>query len=768
MERQIVPGVLSGMGGIDVRQRADRAHGAWPAFDVVASKLRRPPARPGTVRRAPLIDRLALEDSRPVVSVVAPPGYGKTTLLSQWAERGGKAFAWVSVDERDNDPKVLLSYVAEALHAVQPVGGQVFDALASPRSSVPGSVVPRLGSAFWSMTTPVVLVLDDVHLLRNRECRDALSVLADHVPPGSRLALAGRSEPPLRVARLRAEGRILEIGPADLSLTREEAASLLRQAEVALAADEVAALHQRTEGWPVGLYLAALYLREGGSLGGAAVSFGGGDRLVSEYMESEFLATISRRYRVFLTRTAVLERMSGSLCEAVLDLPGSAVALAELARSNLLLVPLDRRGVWYRYHHLFRDMLLAELERLEPGLMPVLRRRAAAWCVDNGRAEEALEYAIAAGDAELAVRLAQDLFRPTYRQGRVATLQRWLRWLESRGVLGRYPSAAVWAALLAMQTGRPAEAERWADVVDRWQYGAGARPDDPAAEAWAAILRAVLCRGGVDQMRADADEAVHRCAASGIVAPVVALCQGIARVMSGDPAGADASFADATGDGEAGWEVGAPDVLAEILSERSLLAMARGAWSQAEALAGQAGAVLRDAGIEDPLACAVQARMAAHRGEAAAARRELVRAQRLRSLLTYAQPHLAVQVRIELARVHLALADAAGARTLLREIDEVLRRRPGLGTLAGEAGELRARLAAERAPGAPGASSLTAAELRVLPMLATHLSFPEIGAEVFLSPHTIKSQAMSVYRKLGASSRSQAVARARELGLLEG
>src|SRR5579875_1422842 len=157
MERQIVPGVLSGMGGIDVRQRA---------------------------RRAPLIDRLALEDSRPVVSVVAPPGYGKTTLLSQWAERGGKAFAWVSVDERDNDPKVLLSYVAEALHAVQPVGGQVFDALASPRSSVPGSVVPRLGSAFWSMTTPVVLVLDDVHLLRNRECRDALSVLADHVPPG--------------------------------------------------------------------------------------------------------------------------------------------------------------------------------------------------------------------------------------------------------------------------------------------------------------------------------------------------------------------------------------------------------------------------------------------------------------------------------------------------------------------------------------------------------------------------------------------------------
>ena len=157
------------------------------------------------------------------MSVVAPAGYGKTTLLSQWAERNGQAFAWVSVNEQDNDPKVLLTYVAKALDAVQPVGGRVFDALASPASSVPGSVVPRLGSAFSSMTSQVVLVLDDVHLLRNQECRAALSVLADHVPGESRLVLAGRTEPPLRIARLRAEGRIVEIGPGDLSLTREEA-----------------------------------------------------------------------------------------------------------------------------------------------------------------------------------------------------------------------------------------------------------------------------------------------------------------------------------------------------------------------------------------------------------------------------------------------------------------------------------------------------------------------------------------------------------------
>src|SRR5690349_4372721 len=329
----------------DVRQRDGRPRGTdMPVSDLVASKLRRPLVRPGTIHRLRLIERLARGDRCPIVSVVAPPGYGKTTFLSQWAEQNGQSFAWVAVDEGDNDPKVLLTYVAKALDAVEPIDKRVFDALASPASSVPGSVVPRLGAAFSSMTSPVALVLDDVHALHNRECRAALSVLADHVPGGSQLALAGRAEPPLRIARLRAEGKILEIGPSDLSLTRGEAASLLGDAGLELGEDDTAELHRRTEGWPAGLYLAALYLKEGGPLASAAVSFGGRDRLVSEYMESELLARISRQQRVFLTRTAVLERMCGPLCEAVLELPGSAATLAQLAQSNLLLAPLDRQG----------------------------------------------------------------------------------------------------------------------------------------------------------------------------------------------------------------------------------------------------------------------------------------------------------------------------------------------------------------------------------------------------------------------------------------
>jgi LuxR family maltose regulon positive regulatory protein len=283
------------------------------------------------------------------------------------------------------------------------------------------------------------------------------------------------------------------------------------------------------------------------------------------------------------------------------------------------------------------------------------------------------------------------------------------------------------------------------------------------------VLRTFLCRRGVEQMRADADEAVRRFAAQSFVTPAPAFLQGIARILCGDLDGGDASLEDGVSVGE---QAGAHEDVALALCERSLVAMARSEWDRAEVLADQARAVLRRAGIEEsyatPLVSAVQARAAMHRGDLPAARQQLLSAQRLRPLLTYALPYFAVQARIELIRVHLALADLAAARTLMREVDELLKRRPGLGNLAGEAQALQTRLSKERGPTAPGASALTAAELRLLPMLSTHLSFPQIAAELFLSRNTIKSEAMSLYRKLGASSRNQAVARSRELGLLEG
>jgi len=498
------------------------------------------------------------------------------------------------------------------------------------------------------------------------------------------------------------------------------------------------------------------------------VSFGGGDRLVSEYVESEFLARISRRQRVFLTRTAVLERMCGPLCETVLDLPGSAAALTGLARSNLLLVPLDRRGKWYRYHHLFRDMLLAELHRVEPDLVPSLQRRAAEWYARNGEPEQALEYWMKAGDVAAAAPLIGALTFAAYQRGMAATAERWLGWLDDHADMENYPAVAVLAAALSAVTGKATDADRWAKTAERGAAVARLPDGSLSIEPWLALIRALLCQQGPEQMRADAELAASTIAAGSFWRATPILLRGMAHLIAGEVDRADVFFEDAVAEARAAG--GATDACV-ALAERSLLAMASGAQDVAGRHLAEARAVARQANLEDyppvTIMYAVAARLALHGADRPRARSELTRAQRIRPALTYALPHLAVQARLELARCHLALADAAAARILLREVDEILIRRPGLGAFARHAEDLRAELSRARGPSAAGASALTAAELRLLPLLSTHLSFPEIAAEVFLSPHTIKSQSRSLYRKLGASSRSQAVTRARELALLD-
>ena len=578
---------------------------------------------------------------------------------------------------------------------------------------------------------------------------------------------AGPSRP-LRIARLRAEGKVLEVGPGDLSLTREEVFSLLRNVDLTLGEDDVAELYRRTEGWPAGLYLAALYLKEGGPFGSAAVSFGGDDRLVSEYLESEFLARISRRHRTFLTRTAVLKRMCGPLCDAVLDMSGSTSALADLERSNLLLVPLDGRGDWYRYHHLFRDVLLAELHRQEPGLVPVLQRRAAQWYERNREPEVALEYWMKAGEVDSAARLVGALAFLSYQRGRIETVERWLGWLEDRAAMESYPAIAVLAAVFCALTGKPAQAERWADVAERAAAATSLPGGSPSIEPWLALIWALLCRDGVEQMRADAELAARTMAPGSFWRITAMMYRAAAHLMAGDLDRADVLFGDVVAEGQAAGIMFGPCI---ALAERSLLAITSGDWELGRRYLSEARSLARGGNLEDyppvTILYAVAARMALHEADRPRAEAELTRAQRLRPGLTYAVPHMAVQARIELARCHLALFDLGAARTLLREAEEILVRRPRLGVFVRQAADLRAELSRARGSPALGASALTTAELRLLPMLSTHLSFREIAEEMFLSRHTVKAEAMSIYRKLGASSRSQAVGRARELALLD-
>jgi LuxR family transcriptional regulator, maltose regulon positive regulatory protein len=474
----------------------------------------------------------------------------------------------------------------------------------------------------------------------------------------------------------------------------------------------------------------------------------------------------------FLTRTAVLERLCGPLADAVLDATGSAEVLASLEDSNLLVVPLDRQRRWYRYHHLFGELLLAELERREPELVPQLHVRAAGWLEANGLPELAIDHAQAAGDADRVARLVATLAQPTYAAGRVDTARRWLAWLEDRGLVERYPPVAVLGSWVQALVGRPAAALRLADAAERrpepatGSSGTQTPPDGSTMESHQAMLRALLCRDGVDRMRTDAQAAQAGLVDASRWRVTALLLEGVADMLTGEVDRADQVLANAA---EVGTDARAWPAASTALAERCVLAIGRGDWDQAELLAGQALAVLQDGRLDDYLMGALVYVMAAHtalhRGELAAARGHLARAARLRPLLTHAIPTLAVQTLLELGRVYLALADLAGARAVLRQARDILQLRPDLGTLPAQIDDLRSRLDMGRDV-TTGASSLTTAELRLLPLLATHLTFREIGQRLYLSHNTVKTQAISIYRKLGANSRGQAVHLGQKIGLL--
>jgi LuxR family maltose regulon positive regulatory protein len=637
---------------------------------------------------------------------------------------------------------------------------------------VAGTVLPRFVSAVGAMADPVALILDHVELLENPECLDAVAELALALPAGSRLALAARRPPGLPVALLRAQGQVVEIGVEELAMDAREARALLEAADVALSDAEMTELIGRTEGWPVGLYLAALARKAGGRRRDAGARFSGEDRFVADYLHSELLAQLPPERVAFLTRTAVLERMCGPLCDAVLATKGSGEVLASLEESNLLVVPLDRHRRWYRYHHLFGELLLAELERREPELVPQLHVRAASWLEANGLPEAAIDHAQAAGDADRVARLVAALAQPTYAAGRVDTARRWLAWLEEQGLVERYPPVAVLGAWLQALVGRPAGALRWAVAAERRpEAAAGAvgtqtPADGSTMESHQAMLRALLCRDGIGRMRADARAALAGLGPASQWRVTALALEGVAGMLAGEGDRADPVLADAV---EVGTDASAWPATSTALAERCVLAIARGNWTQAEALAGQALAILQAGRLDDyimsPLVRAMAARTALRRGDLAAAREHLARAARLRPLLTHAIPWLAVQTLLELGRAYLALEDLAGARAVLRQARDIARLRPGIGTLPAQVQELRSRL--DTAHGATtGASSLTTAELRLLPLLATHLTFREIGERLYLSQHTVKTHAISIYRKLGASSRGQAVQRVQDIGLL--
>jgi LuxR family maltose regulon positive regulatory protein len=736
-------------------------------FPLLESKLTPPPLRQGTIQRTALVNRLRAARGAAVTAVTAPPGYGKTTLLAEWASRDDRPLAWLSLDETDNDPVTLLTYLAAALDRVAPLDASVFHALSS-RGAPVRSMVARIGQSLAERGTPVVLVLDDVHLVKDRTAVDTLRAFAEQLPAESQVALASRRTPSLPLARLRAEGRLFEIGVEELRLTDKEAGALLRAAVVDLTPAEVVELNHHAEGWPAGLYLAALSLRATGGPRPAA-RFGGADRFVSDYFRLELLSSLPNRDVRFLTRTSLLDRMCGSLCDAVLETSGSAGELESLERSNLFLVPLDHERRWYRYHHLFRDMLRDELQRREPELVVSINTRAADWSEASGDPESAIAYADATGDRDRVVALVGAAAVPVYQSGRFATVERWLTRLDDAELLERHPAIAVLGAWMHALGGRPEAADRWADAVARSDVDVRMPDGSLSTSSWQALLRTVMCRDGVERMRADAQTALATIASGSTWRSYALLALGVSHVLAGDADGADPILADVF---ELATVTSTIDIASIALAQRSLLAADRGDWPAAEELALRARDIVHDARLDDYVASAMafvaSARSALRHSDWVRARDDMERAGRLVPQLTYALPWLAVQVRLELTRAHLSLADSAGAETLLTEVDELLARRPALGVLRWQASGLRAQLeSVVRRPDGGWPATLTAAELRLLPLLTTHLSFREIAEHLCVSRNTVKTQAISVYRKLGVSSRSDAIVRATELDLID-
>jgi len=733
-----------------------------PSFPLVEAKLHPPASRPGTVPRDRLIRLLTAEPRSPIVSVIAPPGYGKTLLLAEWAAREDRPVAWLTIDDFDNVPSVFLSYLAAAIDRIEPIDESFLSAIAASGSRILAAAIPRLASELHRSGRPAVLMLDDVQRLVDRTCLDALSALLDHLPPGFQVAIAARTAPDLAFGRLRADRDLLEISRDDLALDLLETEALASAAGRLLRPDEVRALAERTEGWATGIYLATIAQRRSGRTGTAAGDVSGRDEYIADYLRSEFLAGLAPDDVVFLTRSAILEVVEPELSEAVAELPGAAARLRALAGANQLIGEVGGTGGTYRYHNLLREFLEGELERREPGAATELHRRAAAWLAAAGRRELAVEHAFLGEDTDTAAALVLPTFLSELYGGHADKLDRWLRTFDDAAFV-RHPPLAVAGAWIHLLNGRPQAADHLADIAE--QSTSSRDPGDGSAsfESSRAILRAVMARHGPEDMLANALLAVDAERPGSPWRTNGLLMLGSARLLLGDDAAADAAFTDAV---EAGGMAGA----LVSWASRASLAIARKDWAAAERFTRESRAVIARAQVGHILPSlmtyAVGARIAIHHGDMTHAREELVRAQLVRPLASYAAPWVAVGALLELARAYLALADPAGARNVVSEAEAIVRRRPALGVLNASLAEMRETLR-DASAALAGSSALSTAELRLLPILSTPLTFKEIGDRMFLSRHTVKTQAISIYGKLGSSSRSEAVQRAIELGLLD-
>jgi LuxR family maltose regulon positive regulatory protein len=712
----------------------------------------------------PRLIRRTMDSAAPVVLLDAPTGYGKTVLLTQWAAVDRRPFAWVTLADEHNDPAALLAAILDAIEEIDPLPEEIRAALASPEPDLEGTVLPRLERGLSGRRAPLVLVLDELEHIFSPQSVRVIRALVERVPAGSQVALSTRAAPPLPLGRMRANRRLTELRRSDLTMTRGECEGLLAGvASFGLARADVDTLVRRTEGWPAALYLAAVALLDEPDRGGAIARFAGDDRIVVDYIREEFLATASNRRVEFLRRVSILDRLSGGLCDAVLERSGSAATLRNLSRENVLLVPLDRRDEWFRFHSLLAEMLRADLRRTEPEKEAELHGRASTWWAERGDAGRAIHHAIAGGDAARAGELLWAAVPEYMAQGRSATLQRWVEQLGHER-LGVDPFVTLTVAHGHLSRGEGALAQHWADVTRRLLTAEGPAKRRRALAPGLALLDGTLARDGVGRMREHAAVAADAAPDASPWTSMCCLIDGIGLALADRREDAAERLAESA---RRAAVANAAIIQCIALAELALIAADQGDWQRARTLASQGRAQVERSGLEAlPTMAPVLAASAfvrANTGTKVDAAADLRAGIRLLGGLDEFGAWFEVQTQIVLGRAAQALGDAARARELLAVSADRLETLEGAPLL--ERWQRDAATAAKEASAAT-AADLTPAEVRVLDLLPTHLTFPQIASEMYVSPNTVKSQAQAVYRKLGVTSRREAVEHAAAAGII--
>jgi LuxR family maltose regulon positive regulatory protein len=736
-------------------------------FVAVGTKLLVPERRPGLVERPDLIGALEAGRSRRLTVMSAPTGFGKTSVLTEWGAASPARFAWVSLDEGDDEPSRFWSYVVAAVEGAAPeLVGTSGRRLRGAGVAIPDEVLPVLVNELAMLAQPLVLVLDDYHVIAAEEIHAGVSYLVERLGPGAHVVIATQTSPPLRLGRLRARDELSEYRPEQLRFTEPEVLALLNGTHgLQLAPQDVTGLHRRTEGWVAGLNLVALSLRDTGDRAAFMAGMPVDGRFLVDYLWDEVVAQQAPETREFLMRTAVLERLSGSLCDVVAERSDGAEMLLTLERSNLFVVPLDAERRWFRYHTLFREMLVRQLERYAPEAVADLHRRASAWFAEHGDLRGTIEHALCAGDVHVAADALRRHWLALYSGGRATELLGWIDRLPRETVAG-YPELALARAGVARAMGRLDEVDPWLDRAERYARNAATERERRELAAGVARQRAMRRLS-----LADVGEAVRSARAAVALRPddspeatSDAFFLAVCLFWTGSTRECETllrSYLDAVEPGE--QDVRRVFALALLAAATA----ARGMLDEAAALAQEslATSVARGLSEHPPTEMVYVAS-----GIVQLARDDVEGAEeRLEHAVTLARrggDRIEVaQSLLWLGRCRAAAGDADGAARALDTAHGQLdgARVPGLVRIA-EALEAEIGDAARQEP--EDGATLTDADRRVLELLPSDLSYREIADRLAVPLDAVHAHGRRIRHVLRVLTRDEAVTTARRLELI--